>query len=288
MRRPLLALLLIVATWLAGVSPGLAFVITRTSSPIFYMDTSITPALEGMYVSYQINNNSGVTYPDIWVRIDSFTGGVISLAPGEDGLVHLGPLGPGETKTAFFYLQALSQTSVPESHTVRIYPSRAPIEELANASFSMTSEETIQANANKVVTVVTGPTPPQLGGIVTMTVTGDGGTIGASRIMSFSPAAYLNWRPDAYEMISSSITLSGGNSGTYADQLLINVASATATEYLAVYRFRAVNSTTTPTTISPISFISSGTPIKHTTTGNYGSIPPIQPTDNRLTMGKQV
>src|SRR5262245_9598146 len=80
--------------WLTCHFSGFAFVITRTSSPIFYLDTSIAPTLQGMYVSYQINNNSGVTYPDIWVRIDSFGGGVISLAPLEDGLVHLGPMAP--------------------------------------------------------------------------------------------------------------------------------------------------------------------------------------------------
>jgi len=274
--------------WLAVAGTAFGFTVTRTSSPIFYLDTSITPALEGMYVSYQINNNSGISYPDIWVRIDSFSGGVISLAPGEDGLVHLGPLGPGETKTAFFYLRAGSETAVAQSHTVRVYPSRAAVGQLASASFSMTTQETIQANANKVVTVVTGPIPPQLGGIVTMTVTGDAGTIGAAGIMSFSPAAYLNWRPDSYEMLSSSITLSGGNTGTYNDQLLIIAGSSSATTYSAVYRFRAVNSTTTPTAVSPIGFISSGTPVKHTTTGTYGSIPPILPTDNRLTMGKQV
>jgi len=273
--------------WLAAASTTFGFTITRTSSPIFYLDTSITPRLEGMYVSYQINNNSGVNYPDIWVRIDNFTGGVISLAPAEDGLVHLGPLGPGQTKAAFFYLQAGSETAVPQSHTVSVYPSRAPVGQLASGTFSMTTQETIQANANKVITVVTGPIPPQLGGIVTMTVTGDAGTIGAARIMSFSPAAYLNWRPDAYEMLSSSISLSGGNNGTYNDQLLIIAGSSSATSYSAVYRFRAVSSTTTPTAISPIGFISSGTPVKHTTTGNYGSIPPILPADNALTIGKQ-
>jgi uncharacterized repeat protein (TIGR01451 family) len=273
--------------WMAGTSLTFGFTITRTSSPIFYLDTSITPTLEGMYVSYQINNNSGISYPDIWVRIDNFSGGVVSLAPGEDGLVHLGPLGPGQTKTAFFYLRAGSETAVPQLHTVSVYPSRAPAGLLASSVFTMTTHQTIEANANKVVTVVTGPIPPQLGGIVTMTVTGDAGTIGAAGIMSFSPAAYLNWRPDAYEMLSSSITLAGGNIGTYNDQLLIIAGSTVATTYTAVYRFRAVSTTTAPTAISPIGFISSGTPIKHTTTGNYGSIPPILPADNHITIGKQ-
>jgi uncharacterized repeat protein (TIGR01451 family) len=287
MKRFLLTIVYILLASLLGSSSGVALVVTRTSSSIFYLDTSITPQLRGMYVSYQISNNDGTSYSDLWVGIDTFSGGVISLAPNEDGFMHLGPLAPGQTKTAFFYLQASGATTVPQTHTVRVYPTRPPAAQLASASFSMTTEETIQANANKVVTVVTGPSPPELGGIVTMTVTGDGGTVGSTRIMSFSPAGYLDWRADAFELISSSVTLSGGNTGTYDDQLLITVASFSATEYSAVYRFRAVSMTTAPTTISPISYISSGAPIKHTTTGNYGSIPPMQPTDNRLTIGKQ-
>ena len=277
----------VLLAWLLCCPSGFALVVTRTSSPIFYLDTSIVPQLQGMYVSYQVSNNDGTSYPDLWVGIDSFSGGVISRGPNEDGLVHLGPLAPGQAKTAFFFLQASGETLTPQSHIVRVYPTRPPVAPLASANFSMTSMETIQANANKVVTVVTGPSPPQLGGIVTMTVTGDAGTLGADRIMSFNPAAYLDWRADAFELLSSSITLSGGNTGTYNDQLLIVAGLASATDYVAVYRFRAVSMTTAPTTISPISYISSGSPIKHTTTGNYGSIPPMLPTDNRLTIGKQ-
>jgi uncharacterized repeat protein (TIGR01451 family) len=267
-------------------SPVQAFVITRTSSSILYIDTGITPTLQAMYVSYQINNNSGVSYPDLWARLDSFTGGIISLALGEDGLVHIGPLAPGETKTAYFYLQASAATLSPQTHTIRLYATRPPATELANATFAMTAEQTIQALANKVDTVVTGPTPPELGGIVTMTVSGDTGTIGGAGIMAFSPAAYLNWRPEAFELLSSEITFSGGNTGTYRDQLLIIASSSSATLYVATYRFRAVNMTTAPTVVSPIGHINSGTQIKHTTTGNYGTFPPIQPPANWFTMGK--
>jgi uncharacterized repeat protein (TIGR01451 family) len=275
------------AALLGWMFPAQALVITRSSSPIFYLDTSIAPTLQGMYVSYQVNNNDGVNYPDLWVRIDSFSGGVISLAPGEDGLAHLGPLAPGETKTAFFYLQATAATTLSQSHTARVFSSRPPAgSELASGSFSMTAVETIQANANKVITVVSGPNPAELGGIVTMTVSGDGGTVGSDRILSFSPAGYLNWRPDAYELFESTITLAGGNTGSYRDQLLIIAASSSATTYSAVYKFRAVTTTTAPTTVSPIGYISSGAQIKHTSTGDYSNLAPILPVVNELTLGK--
>jgi uncharacterized repeat protein (TIGR01451 family) len=263
-----------------------ALTITRTSSPVFYMDTSITPALQGMYVAYQVSNNDGVTYPDIWVRIDSFAGGTITLGPNEDGLVHLGPLAPGQTRTAYFYLQASSATVALQTHTVRVYPNRAGVGQLAAANFSMTSEETIQANANKVTTVVSGPNPAELGGIVTMTVSGETGTIGAARILAFSPAAYLNWRANAYELIGATITLSGGNNLVLNDQLFAIASSTADSTYVAVYTFRAVTTTVAPTAVSPIGFISSGANVKHTTTGNYINLLPILPPDNRLTLGK--
>ena len=279
--KVLLWMLLVLMPQLAS-----AIIITRASSPILYMDAGASPALQGMYVAYQINNNNGVNYPDLWVRIDSFGGGVILLAPNEDGLVHLGSLAPGQTKTAFFYLQASSVTATPQTHTIRVYPNRFGSSQLASANFSMTSEDTIQANANKVVTVVTGPNPAELGGIVVMTVSGDTGTIGQGGVLSYSPAAYLNWRADAYELISTRVTLTGGNNGMLIDQLYAIAASSGDTAYEAVYTFRAVNTTVAPTVVSPIAFISSGNNVKHTTTGNYIDLQPILPTDNRVILGK--
>jgi len=277
---------LLVLLFLSFAPAARAFVITRTSSPIFYIDTSVTPALRGMYVAYQINNNSGANHPDLWVRIDSFSGGVVTLGPSEDGLHHLGPLAPGQTKTAFFFVQASGATATPQAHTIRIYPTRPPASELQNQSFSMTVEETIQANPNVVTTVLAGPNPPQLGGLVSVTVQGSSGTIGDARIMAFNPAAYLSWRADAFELVATTLTLSGGNSGTYNDTLYLVAANASDTAYTAAYTYRAVGTTTTPTPISPISFITSGQQIKHTRVNNFAQFDPILPTENRLTVGK--
>src|SRR5215212_9975938 len=124
-----------------------AFTITRTSSPVFYTDFGAN--IRGMYVSYQILNNSATSYPDVWVAVDTFTGASVSLAPNEDGIVQLGPMAAGATKTAYFYIQATANTATPQTHTVRVYPTRPPTSQIASASFSMTVEDTIQANANK-------------------------------------------------------------------------------------------------------------------------------------------
>ena len=122
-----------------------AITITRTSSPVFYIDTGITPPLTGMYASYQITSTTNVA--DAWVRAESFTGGVVGLGPNEDGVVHLGALTAGVTKTAFFYLTATSATASSQSHSVVVYdrnPALAGAVSLASGSITISAvQETI-------------------------------------------------------------------------------------------------------------------------------------------------
>jgi uncharacterized repeat protein (TIGR01451 family) len=272
-----------IGLWFGSEAAQAQFTITSKSSPIFYIDSGVSPQLKGMYVAYEICNTSGTNYPDIWVNISNFTGGVVSLAPLEDGVVHLGALGAGQCKPAFFYLQASGPTTTPQSHTVSIFAAPPPGTALASATFSFTKvEETIQASANKVNTVVSTPNPPVLGGLITITVTGETGTIGAAKILSYTPASYLNWPASAFELISTSITLSGGNTGTFVNQLYIIAASSANTNYTAVYTFRITDITTTFSVVSPVAYISSGTQIKHTDTGNFGGFDPVQPPTNAL------
>ena len=272
-----------------------AITITRTSSPVFYYDTSITPQLRCMYVSYRVTND-GAYQPDVYATAGSFTGAVISLAPNEDGVVHLGAMNAGESKMAYFYLQATGSgdNTSTHSHTVRVYngnPS-AGGSQIGSAVFSITPVlETIKANANKVTTVISGPNPATLGGTLTMTVTGETGTIGSDKVLAFTPATYLGWAANSYELYQSTVTLSGSNTGTYADQLLIPPASITSTAntaYEAVYLFRAVNFTVGPTAVSPVNYISSGTQVKHTDTSGYASLSPVQQITNTTVITKLV
>ncbi|HEX8720492.1 MAG TPA: hypothetical protein VF736_07680 [Pyrinomonadaceae bacterium] len=279
----------------AGAAAQAAPTIARTSSSVFYLDKDGKPTpLRCMYVSYQITNDA--TYrPDVYVTVGNFVNGYVSLAPDEDGVVHLGAMNPGETKTAFFYLQA-EETETPfglillPQHTVRVYngnPSSGATQ-AASASFTMTTKNTIQASANKVTTVISGPNPATLGGTLTMTVTGDTGTIGAAGILSFTPATYLGWAASSYELYQSTITLTGGNTGTFTNQLSMTVPSSNTTSYEAIYLFRAVNFTTAPTAVSPIAFISSGTQVKHTDTSGYASLSPVQQIVNTTVLNKLV
>ncbi len=262
------------------------FTISRTSSPIFYLDLS--SGLQAMYVSYQITN-TGAPAGDVWADVTNFTGGVITLATNEDGLVHLGAIGTGASRAAFFYLQASAADTATQPHTVNVYGTRPPATALASQSFSMTSDETIEAQANKVLTTVVGPNPPTLGGIVTITVTGETGQIGAAKVLSFTPATYIDWPAQSYELLTTSITLTGNNSGTFVDTLLIPPSAITPTKntgYTAVYTFRAVGVTTAPTAVSPVGYISSGNQVKHTNTTDFATLEPIQPSDNKLQVAK--
>ncbi|MCC5616139.1 DUF11 domain-containing protein [Nostoc sp. CHAB 5836] len=268
-------------------------VITRISSPVFYIDTGVSPSPQGMYVGYTINNTSGSAYPDLWVKLENFTGTRLGLASTENGIVHVGPLAAGASRTVYFYVMSsgTGNTLTPlQTHTVSLYPTRPDLaaSNICSDPFSLTVEETIKAVANKITTVVTGPTPPELGGIMTMTVTGDTGTIGAAGIFAITPASFIDWPANAYKLVGTQMSLSGGNTGTFNDILHKVVSNSQTTSYTLTYTFIATGSTVAPTTVSPISQLSSGTQIKHNDTGSFASLPPIPPTVNNVTISKSV
>ncbi len=85
-------LLCLAALWLPGWALA-AFIITRSSAPLMYIASG--GGLRGAYVVCKVTSSTAAA--DVWVDINSFTGGVISLAPNEDGIVHLGAFSAGQT-----------------------------------------------------------------------------------------------------------------------------------------------------------------------------------------------
>jgi uncharacterized repeat protein (TIGR01451 family) len=267
--------------------------ITRTSGSIFYND--LKNGLTSAYAAYQITNNDGVNYPDVQVTIGNFTAAsgssVVMLSPGLPGtppapdVIDLGPLANGQTKTAFFYLGSSADTNVTQTHTVSVYNGPpAPPALLTSQDFSFTSvQDTIQANANKVNSVVISPSQPTVGQTFTITVMGHTGTIGTSTttfgsmppVVDFTPAAYPSWRADALQLTTTTITLNSPNAGVFVDTLAIPptaIISPADTSYTAVYTFKAVAPTGTDVPVSPTGYISSGNNVKHTDTGSFGSV----------------
>ena len=162
---------------------------------------------------------------------------------------------------------------------------------LSSQSFSLTVQETIAAQANKVTTVVTSSDSPTLGALITVTVTGNTGQIGSGKLFYASPETYFDFPANSFRLYSTSVTFSGGNTGTYTDQLLVPPSafpSTSATDYTFVATYLVVGPTSALTAVSPVAFISSGNATKHTGTSSYASFPPIGTTSNSLTVTKLV
>jgi|GEM_PF-2652908 len=272
--------------------------IVRTSAPVFYND--LTPpahatALTSNYVSYQITNNDGVDYGDVWVSVGDFkaASGAVAVKAGTNAptQIDLGSLAKGQTKTAFFYLSSTDDDiTATQTHTVSVFSGTpASGSKIANQNFSFAQtangngtddavQNTIQANANKVNSISLSNPSVTVGSTFTVTVKGETGTIGAGKVLAFTPASYSNWRADLYQLTNTSIVFSGGNTGTFNNVLSIPSASLSSTantSYTATYTFKAMGATS-GVTFSPIAYISSGQNVKHTKLGSEKTAPAVK------------
>ena len=290
--------------------------ITRTSAPVFYTDNSPpagAPQMRGNYATFQITNN-GATIDDAWVTIGNFSAAsgpaLLGLGTNSPGSVNLGKLTAGATKMAAFYVvendagvAAVGTTgsSITQNYTINVFndSTSGPLEGTAGFSYAdytwpggsgsdKAISDDIKASANTVSSITYSPDPSVLGGTFTMVVQGDTGTVGSSKVLAFSPAAYLSWRPDVFQLINTSIVLRGGNTGTYTDQLFISATNSASTAYTASYTFRAIGTTASSTSVNPTAFISSGTNNKHTDPKSFANLPPILPPVNTMLLAKSV
>jgi hypothetical protein len=207
--------------WLEELEPRtVPTTITRTSASIFYNDFSAAGApLTSAYAAYQITNTDGVNYADVWATIGNFTSAsgpvAVMLGANAASAIDLGPLANGQTKTAFFYLGSTADTNVTQTHTVSVFngpPTSGSLLTSQNFSFAAVQDTTF-ANSNKVSSVVVSPSTPTIGGAFTITVTGNTSNVGAPPVLDFTPAAYLSWRADAFQLTGTTITFSNGNTG---------------------------------------------------------------------------
>lgn len=286
-----------------------AITATRTSGNYFYTDTSNTsPGVPKCgYVSYNVSNSAALT--DAWITISNFTGGNLSLGGGDDGIYHVGPLAANTPTPVFYYLCSSltgGGTAAGQSYDIKVYngnPLAAGVLQGTVTPPATTIDDgVIKANANQVNVIISGPNPATIGGIITMTVDGDTGTTGCvpgicssglAGPLFFTPATFSDWRADAYQLISNNITLSGGNSGSYDNVLYLNDLPSSATShYIATFKFVAVGATGVTTSLSPVSYLASGTQVKHTslTSGAYGggSLPPVQSAQASVLLTKTV
>ncbi|AXE54424.1 MBG domain-containing protein [Aurantimicrobium sp. MWH-Uga1] len=279
--------------------------VTAKHGSVFYIDSGQGQNIDAAYVSYVIKNTSSASdKTGLWAKIDTFTGGVVSLANPNDATMPLGTVAKGnDSATAFFLLKATASSSSAQSHVLRVFsgkPGLAGSTEVYSCTFTFSKvAETIKAAANKV-TNITNTSVTTLGSTMTVTVTGSTGTVGAGStadpgILWFSPAARSSWPTGAYRLTGTSISVVGqGNkaAGTYTDTLKVTLAELQSTtgnsntkqfDYTAVYSFQVVGPSPSGATVLPIGQIASGTQIKHSdvsATGSTASLSASTPTVN--------
>jgi hypothetical protein len=256
--------------------------VTRTSASAVYIDTGLSTPITNAYASYEIQNNTGSTISDLWVKIGNFAGPNIGLGTYSLDTHHVGALASGASTTVYFYLKASAATASNETHSIVLYDGNpSVVSSTCSNVFSLAASETIKAAANKVTYVVNGPNPPEVGGVVTLTTDGETGQ--NTGPMAISPASLDSWRADVFQLTGVTTTFSSGgvSQGSFSDALQLTIPSTSNLTYSAVYTFKVTSITNTATTVYPVNNISSGGQMKHTDTTSF-AFDPVQAPQNFL------
>lgn len=267
----------------------LAVTIARTSDDVFYRDASDPSSPTANYVSYAITNTGPAAIDDLQVEIADFSGGSVQLAAKENSVSPLGSLGVGETKHAFFYLNSTAATAAAQSHTINAFDG-SPVSGVLQGSqaFSLLAVESATSDAGNAISNLFGlPDPPELGGLVTLTATGQTGPVGGSLEHVFSPATHPAWPANRLELVSTSITMNGpqwGGTQTFTNQLAITAPTADSSTYLAAYTFRVAEMLTGETTASPMNFNTAAAGPTHTDSSNFSLLDTVAQPVNTTTI----
>jgi len=253
---------------------------TVTSKSGLNMYTDLGNGLDATYLVFSVSADANVS--DVWLKLDTSGSSIISNvglgvhqlkfkpasgAHGADPTPETGLL-TGIPKQVFFLVKATATTNTNQPLVVRVFdgdPSGSGSEQ-ATATFNFKVLDTIQANANKVNTVITIPNNPTIGQLGKITVTGCTGTVGAGKVLYFSPVSADSWPADSFEFVDSDIQIDNYAGSPYRGVALIPTADVLTTDncYDEIFTFQidAVGNATT----SPSNFITSGgSNIKHTT-----------------------
>ncbi len=255
---------------------------TPTHSTVFYIDSGQGQNVDASYVGYQINTTAAKS--NVWVSLDTFSGGVVSLANPADSAIPLGDIS-SETKTAFFLLKAPTNTSTAQSHILRVYSGKPGLNsstELYSCKYTFTKvAETIKALANKVQTITPSTTSYVLGNTMNIVVEGDTGQIGSGNAIDgdmiwVSPVSKSSWPTSALRLVSTNLKFWNNSSknanafeGEYVDTLRVKNLRTLDTRlyYTATYTFKIIGQPTSAASIAPVAQISSGTQVKHNDLG---------------------
>jgi CshA-type fibril repeat protein len=259
-------------------------------SGVFYIDAA--QSYLGSYVGYKVTNGGASTRSTLWMRLESFTGGVVGPADGNGSTVavSLDPIAAGGSTPAYAYLKAAAATSTAQTHQLVLYdgrPGSGGTEVCRDTETISAVADVIKAAANKV-TSASFNGDPFLGGTFSITVTGNTGTIGAGPsndpgVVRFSPAVAATWPSSAFRLVGVTHRLPDSGS-VFNDVLWRGNLTFGDTPYTVTYTFRVVGPTTTTTPLVPVQNIASGTQVKHTDPSSLGSLAPIPPVTSSATV----
>src|SRR5260370_10335985 len=274
-----LSLLVASAVMFGSVAELSAQVIQLIPAPgKYYTDDKAGNGIVYNYAAYMISNNTASSFSSVYVAITNIVStNRIQLAPIDSGVRALGALAPGQAKMAAFFLKGPSFVTssdtliglTNENHTINVFnglPGVGPL--LTSGTFGFTNIIfVIDASANKI-TLTTNLNPSVvLGAQVSMVIAGTTGTIGCQNSVSFSPAVLGTWRPDAFELVSTTVSFMLNptfQNQLYFDPSMPGFTNFTGQAYTNTFNFRAARVTGTNIAISPFAFVDSGSGTKHT------------------------
>jgi hypothetical protein len=259
--------------------------------PHFYIDSSSTAQLYAGYAGYAVRAGASAR-SHLYLQLSGFTGGSLSLAPQQPSVAAVPDLASGASSAQYFLLSATAPTSTPQTHAVTVYDGPPALgKPVCSRSYTYADvADTIKAMANKVNAVTAAPQTPSgsIGDSITVTVTGNTGTLGAGPandpgVLAYTPNVVSEFPAGAWRLERTELTISpDGNAPatTYVDRLYLSGASGPARAYTARYVFRAIGSTSAPASVRPIQYIASGTQVKHTDQGSASlyALPPVSRT----------
>lgn len=243
----------------AGVAAQNNITVTPKHGKIFYVDSGQGQNVDAAYVAYKIAASSAKT--NIWAKVDSFTGGYVSLANPADASLPVGDISASGSQTAFFLMKAKGSSLSAQAHTLHVFsgqPGLTGSSELYSCVFTFSKvSETIKAAANKVTAITPSVTTYVLGGTMTVVVEGASGTIGAGptsdpNMMWISPVSKSSWPTSALRLTSTAVefwTNANRNSGFHvgtASPGYVNQLQFTSLSSLGSKLFYTATCTYTP------------------------------------------
>ncbi|MFM5951262.1 MAG: hypothetical protein ACKOOE_01470, partial [Micrococcales bacterium] len=269
--------------------------VTPNHGQVLYIDSGQGQQIDAAYATYSVQNLLATGRTNLWVKLDTFTGGAVQLANSNDAAFALGDVAASSSATSFFLLKALATSTSAQAHVVRVYQGKPGVSgstELYSCTYTFTKvAETIKAAANKV-TDITATSVTSVGTTMKVTVLGATGTVGSGNptdgsVLWFSPSGRSTWPTQSLRLESTSIQFFSNASrsanqrvgSAYTNKLRVTLgelqtAGATSDKsfyYTAEYTYRILGASAVAATLVPVAQIASGTQMKHTDVASISS-----------------